>query len=347
MPVSVTIEEYYKDSRNTSISNETVSQVFKFYIYGELIAGANVDATFGPDDDLEAVKAAYSVIPMFRTFPLYDGTNIVLTLENLELKMIQYDIWEVTCTYQLPDSGGSSGGGYSQNVNNIGPNVGDYQQWSNSYVQLDVNVISEQIPRKMGLKSLACQKNVDATDTSVPYTAGKPAPIGMTASGIEGANVYARQFDFGLTVYFRPQKLTIPYVRRLNRMACSLNTNLFFGLPRGSVLFTEATFSSDVFSVVPVNFQFKVRNNFKFSQTGPTVYMDPNADDPAEMYDTYHDPYFPDAATGPEPGGAFSGWCEVDYLYHEKPDNGALIQQPYLRTIHQMYEYSNFARFEL
>lgn len=347
MPVSVTIEEYYKDSRNTSISNEAVSQVFKFYIYGELIAGASVDPTFGPDDDLEAVKAAYSVIPMFRTFPLYDGTNIVLTLENLELKMIQYDIWEVTCTYQLPDSGGSGGGGYSQNINNIGPNVGDYQQWSNSYVQLDVNVIAEQTTRKTGLFVLESQKNVDATNTSVPYSLGSTAPIGMTSTGIEGTPVYARQFDFGLTAYFRPQKLTIPYVRKLHRMATTLNNNLFFGFPRGSVLFTEATFSSDVFSVVPVNFQFKVRNNFKFSETGPTALMDPNQDDPELLYDVYKDEYFPDSIDTFNPGGAISGWAVVDYLYHEKPDNGTLIQQPYLRTIHEVYGYSNFAEFAL
>lgn len=346
MALTITFEEDYRGSREISVSTQGIDQTFVFYIHGNLIEEADVDPTYGTDDDLKALEAAYSIIPPFRQVPMYDGTNIVLTLDSLKLTMLEYDHWRAEVSYSVSDSGGSAGGGYSRRVGD-GPGAGDYRNWSEGFIQLDFNVSAVEINRKLSYATLACQKASFATNQQVPYPQGRPAPIGESIDGVEGSDVYNRQFGFGIRAFFPPQKLTFSYVRRLYRMATTINNKTFFGFPEGSVLFLEANASSDLFQVVPVQFDFKVRPNFKFLKDGPNLLMSPTVDDPAQMFDRYHDPDFPNADNGPEPGGAFSGWSVVDYRYAETEDQAIILQKPIMRVIHKVYDKSDFDKLEL
>lgn len=348
MALTITVEEDYKDSREVNITEDSFDQTFIFYICGNLLEEADVDATYGPDDDLVALEAAYSIIPPWRRVPTYSGDTLILTLSSIAVKMLAHDHWRITVSYGVPNSGGQSGGGYSANPGNVGPGADDYKKWSDTLVQLNFNVSAEMSNMQISLGTLACQKNKAAANQQVPWPVNRPAPIGLTVDGVEGTDKYVRQFEFGITCYFPPAKLTFPYVRRLYRMCTTLNDNTFFGFPRGSVLFLESDAAGDVFSVVPVNFNFKVRPNFKFTDVqANSGLMDPNADSVELMFDTYYEPFLPPAQAGPEPGGAYSGWSVVDYQYLDKEEQGVLVQEPNMRTIHRVYSYSNFDRLEL
>lgn len=345
MAITVTFEEEYKTSRAIDMSASSFQQNFVFFICGDFLDEANIDATYGPDDDIEALKAAYNIVPLYRTMPLYGGGQIFLTLSSLQVEQISYDTWKV--------SGGYSAEPHQQDPDNAGPAAGDRAPgggWTNNFVQLSFNVGSQQEQRSMSLQLIDIKKNSGFGNQNVPYAVGSRQPVGHTEDGVEGAPIFQRSFSFGITAYFRPADLTFAYVRRLYRMATTLNDKSFFGFPAGSVLFTEASATGDLYSVVPVTFEFLMRPNFKFSATLPDKLMDPDTDVEAEMYDRFYDPYFPDPnAITFFPGNAFSGWSTVDYRYLPVADNTAkmMLQKPALRLIHQQYFISNFDKFNL
>ena len=348
MPLEIVFEEDYK-SRPVAITQDSFDQNFTFYMCGNFLDEADVDPTYGPDDDIKALEQAYLYIPPSRSMPLYDGSSIILTLINMSVTRMQADVWKIEVQYGVPNTGGSSGGGYSQDPGDIGPNVGDYQKWSNQFIQLNFSVSSEMVQRKLSRKVVACQRAFGSPAGSVPYTQGQPGPMGLTIDGVEGGDFYARQFDFGITAYLTPFQLSFAYVRRLYRMATTLNNKVFFGFPPGSVIFLEADASGDVFSIVPVNYTFKMRPNFKFSRQNATQLVNPEQDDPTLMYDSYYEPEFPDADNSgiAGAGNAFSGWDDVDYLFKQVPNTGMTAQKPSLRTIHRKYEFADFDKLEL
>lgn len=344
-------EEAYKESRTISVSNESLDEEFSFFLWGNFYEEALVDPIYGPDDDIDALIAAYSIIPPFRMMPLYDGNDIILVLTRLQMEQIATDVWKISVTYSPPDLGGQGPGGYDETIE-AGPGIGDYDTWSNNFVQLSFNVAASQETRTQSRQLVNKRKMFGATNPNLPFTTGKPAPIGWKADGVEGYPVYARGFSFSLTAYFPPARLTFPYVRRLFRMATTINNATFFGFPAGSVLFLEASGSGDVYSVVPVTFDFQVKPNFKFSRTGPEALMDPAEDDVTLMFDTYYEPDFDDSPgveTTPYPGNAYSGWSVVDYGYVATEDATAkiLYQKPVRRWIHQIYVSSDFNELEL
>lgn len=342
MALTFNFEEEYRSSRPITISEQSFQQTFSFFICGNFYDEADVDASYGPDDDIQALQAAYSITPTTRTMPLYAGGYILLTLSNLTVEQIDNEIWKVTASYSPRPIDQSPGG--------TGPAVGDRGTWTNNFVQLGFNVTAQQEQKSMSLQLVDIKKNTGFGNQNVPYTVGRRAPIGHTIDGVEGAPVYVRAFSFTITAYFAASQLTFPYVRRLYRMATTINNASFFGFPAGSVLFLEATATGDLFSVIPVTFAFEMRPNFKFSPSGPDTLMDPDVDNEAEMFDTYFDPYFPaPTASTPFPGGAFSGWSEVDYRYLNTTDDTAkmTLQKPVLRLIHKQYETSDFSKLEL
>lgn len=336
MALEISFSEDYKESRDFEITQESFEQNFVFYICGNMLEEADIDPTYGADDDLVAMEAAYSIIPPTRQVPLYDGSTQILTLNRMSVKMLSYNMWRVAVSYGTPNNGGQLGGGYNQAYENGDENDSDM------FVQLSFNVSTTQETKKTSIAVRACQRNVDDPKPGIPYTVGRPGPIGLTENGIEGSPTYVRQFDFSITAYFTPQQLTFAYSRRLYRLATTLNADTFFGFPARSVIFLEGDASGDVFSVVPVNLSFKMRPNFKFSQTSATTLALPAQDDVNLMFDTYYQPEFPDSPAGSAPGDAFSGWSEVDYLYKSAPNEGMTIMKPYLRNIHQKYWYSDF-----
>lgn len=344
MALTFEFVEEYKTSRPISMSENSFQQEFVFFICGNFYDEADVDATYGADDDIVALNAAYSIVPPQRSMPLYDGGYILLTLSSLSVEQFGNDIWKISASYAARPVD------QSPNTNQPGPQSGDRDQWTNNFVQLSFNVAAQQELKTMSLALVDIKKNTGFGNQNVPYEINKRAPIGHTVDGVEGDQAYTRSFSFGITAYFPPARLTFAYVRRLYRMATTVNQASFFGFPGGSVLFLEATATGDLYSVVPVTFDFHMRPNFKFSPTGPDVLMDPDEDDEAEMFDTYYDPFFPaTSATTPYPGNAFSGWATVDYRYAASTDDTAkmILQKPILRLIHQMYFPSDFDKLEL
>lgn len=342
MALTFNFEEEYRNSRQISVSEQSFQQTFSFYLCGNFYDEAKVDATYGPDDDIVALNAAYSITPTTRSMPLYAGGYILLTLSDLKLDQIDPETWKVTVTYSPRPIDQSPGG--------TGPAVGDRGTWTNNFVQLGFNVTAQQEQKSMSMQLVDIKKNTGFGNQNVPYTVGRRTPVGHTIDGVEGAPVYVRAFSFTITAYFSPQQLTFAYVRRLYRMATTLNNKSFFGFPAGSVLFLEASAAGDLHRVVPVTFAFEMRPNFKLTATGVDTLMDPDVDDEALMFDQFVDPYFPvPTATTPFPGNAFSGWSTMDYRYLSTVDDTAkmALQKPVLRLIHKQYETSNFDKFEI
>lgn len=339
MALTVTWEEEYKTSRAVNATNDSYTQQFNFYMCGNFTEEATIDPVFGPDDDLLAIEAAYDIVPQVKLVPIYSGGQLGLVLDQMNLEQIATDTWKVSCTYVVPNTNQGGDGD---------PNATDYEQWTANFVQLGFNVSSQQETVKMSQATHACQKQT-GVGGNVPYPSSKPAPIGLTVDGVEGTTVYKRSFSFNITAYFSPSQLNYQYCRRLFRLATTVNEATFLGFPALSVLFLESNASGDIYSEVPVTFDFSVQPNFKFSQAGPEVLMDPDEDDPTLMFDVYHDPWFPDANAGPGPGGSFSGWDVVDYAYEAQNANASnlMVQVPTLRTIHGVYFKSDFSKLNI
>jgi len=365
MALTFEFEEEYRNSRGISVTETSFQQDFIFYICGNFLDEAIDDPDYGPDDDIVALRAAYTIIPPYRSMPLYSGGYILLTLSNLSVDQVDNDTWKVSVGYTARPIDQSPGGLGSGGT---GPAVGDRGNWSNNFVQLGFNVSSQQEQQTESLKLLNVRRANKAVNVDMPYTPGKPAPVGHTMDGVEGYQSYVRSFSFNITAYFPPQRLTFAYVRRLYRMATTVNDRSFFGFPGGSVLFLEASASGDLYSVVPVTFEFQMRPNYIFRKNGylnpdnsysyDNHFADPSNDNEAYMFDTYYEPEFEDSpdildpfyniSTG-FPGNAYSGWSIIDYRYMHTVDTASKmdLQKPILRMIHQVYEKSNFNLLEL
>lgn len=344
MPVSLSFEYFETDpSRSINITKDSVTQKFTFLVKGNFRAWA-VDngyssVGFGPDDDIGMLTAVWEFIPEFRLLPLKDNSDVMLLGSVLDLSPVTPDVWQIQVEYATPSGDGRSPGGNQQSAANT-----DYQTWSQRFVQVSLTASTEEQTKTMSRKLLAYHYNSDLTGTPV-YEVGKPAPMGVTEDGVEGAPVYSRQLDFSLTTFLTPQEATLAYSRLLYRLAGTVNNATFFGFPAYSVLYLTGNANMDnPYSLIPVELQFKMRPNYKLSITGPTVLVDPFQDDPALMFDVYHDPWFPSTTAGPAPGNAYGGWTYVEYLYRKAAPNGALMtrQTPVQRLIHNNYESSNF-----
>ena len=344
MALTIEFEEEFKSSRSIDISETSFTQDFVMFVCGNFLDEAIDTPYYGPDDDIVALQAAYSIVPPNRTMPLYEGGYIFLTLSSLRVEQIATETWKLSIGYSAkPQDQDSSQSG-------PGPGQGDRDQWTNNFVQLSFNVASQQEQKSMSLQLVDIKKNIGFGNANVPYTVNQRCPVGHTEDGVEGDSVYVRSFSFSITAYFRPSDLTFAYVRRLYRMATTVNSGSFFGFPGGSVLFTEASASGDLYSVVPVTFDFLMRPNFKLAVSGSDELMDPDDDNESHMFDTQVDPFFaaPTVVT-PWPGGALSGWTTLDYRYLHTVDETAkmTLQKPVLRLIHRQYYASDFGKFNL
>ena len=316
--------EEYKESRGVSISNDAFDQDFSFFIWGNFVESADIDSTYGPDDDIQALEAAYSIIPPWRIMPMYDGNLILLTLNSLELKQLQTDHWKVTVKYSIPEYGGATGGGYNEPVDPVDDNG---TQWTNNFVQIGFDIRTESETRTMSreLLSLAKDFNVPALPYLLPYG----APMGVTKDGVEGVEVYTRSFEFNVTAYFTPAQLTYAYVRRLYRMTTSVSIRPFFGFPPGSVMFMGTGGQGDLFSVIPMTFNFVMKPNFMIWTFGANGSFEPNSDDPKDMADIIIDSSLPSILPG-HPVGADN---TVPWLQFDSNDPFNYVYNPLSKTM--------------
>jgi len=340
MPVSLQFEFTELDpSREISFSQSSVSQKFQFLIKGNFRAWAAdngyIDGTYGPDDDIGMLKAVWQIIPDFRLLPLKNNSDVMLFGNVLELKIVVADVWKVDVEYTTPSGDGRGPG----DTNQLDPND-DYETWSQRYVQVSLTASTDEENKTLSRKLVGYHWNNILTGTPI-YELNKPAPMGLTEDGVEGVGVYCRQLDFSLTTYLTPQEASLAYGRLLYRLAGTVNNGVFFGFPAKSVLFLTGNVNMDnPYSLVPVELQFKMRPNFKLSQTGPSALMNPADDNPANMFDVIYDPYFPSTPSGV----VHSGWCKLEYLYAKSVQSGSIMssQTPTVRLIHENYEYTNF-----
>lgn len=338
MPVSLEFEFLELDpSREISFSQDSASQKFQFLIKGNFRAWAidngHTDVTFGPDDDIGIVTAVWSLIPDFRLLPMKDNSDIMLLGNVINIKPVVSDVWQIEVEYSTSSSN-SGGGGTHQDANP------DYTTWSQRYVQVSLTASTEEETRTQSRRLIGYHWNEVLTGTPI-YELNKPAPMGLTEDGVEGSGVYSRQLDFSLTTYLTPQEATLAYSRLLYRLCGTCNNATFFGFPAKSVIYLTGNANMDnPYSLIPVELQFKMKPNFKFTKSGSTVLMNPAVDTPADMYDVYADPLFPDTPSGI----VHSGWCKVEYLYKKSIPSGSIMaaQTPVVRLIHENYEYANF-----
>lgn len=345
MPTTVKFEEDYNESRKMEFTDESVKQTIVGHIWGDFIDEAAINLIGLVDDDVVMLRYLYEYIPLFYIIPMYNGFETVLTLQGIQTHRVNETTWKFSLDYGIPNNGGKSGGGLgTDQIGDVGPDAGENggAGWTENFTQVSCNITPVTRNRQHSLRVLACQRNTNTAPNGVPYEVGKPAPIGHTQEGVQGIDVYEGQFQFNVTAYFPPEKLKYAYVRKLKLLHTRINENVWFGFPPGSCMFLEANFSGDLHQVVPVTFGFEVRNNFKFSQTGPSKFADPAIDDHTLMYDTIYEPFFEDTEIMP-------GWSDVDYTYAPIADNTvkATFQQPLFRTIHFNYFYANFEEFEL
>lgn len=345
--LTITFEEKFKESRALSITAENVEQKIVGYINGDFFSLAEKGSGGLYNDDIIVLEALFARIPEQYIVWAADKVPVLLSLTGVDVSQVNNDTWEFTLTYGIPQNGGQSGRGLgSTNLDDSNPRPDDGENggvgWSENFTQVSFNITPTTRKRNTSLGTAACQTNVNMPGIQVPYPPNTPAPIGETEDGVEGTEVYERQFQFQVTSYFPPERLKYAYVRRLALMQTTINQGVFFGFPPGSVMFLEANASGDMYQVIPVTFGFEVRNNYKFSRTQPTKFADPSIDDPAQMYDVFYEPYFEDS-------GVMSGWTLVDYRYLSIADPTAKLrrQQPVLRTIHQLYGTSDFGWFGL
>lgn len=332
---TITFDEAYKESRKLRISRDNVSQTIVGTLCGDFFEGLEPNDAGLYTDDIIVLQFVYQFFPLTYEVPTREGDVVVLAQSTVDLEQITEDTWKATVVYDVPKSGQSQ-------PPNSGPNSSEEEPTEN-FTQISVNLSPGTRKVMESVQVTSCARNVNLPYIGGPcnYEVGKPAPIGHTENGVEGADVYTKEFGFNITVYMEPQRLDYRYIRRLSRMYLSVNRNVFFGFPPGSVLFTELSFSGDLYQVIPVTFGFQVSNNFKFSRTDPTSTPDPLSD-PADYYETYSEPEF-------DSSPVLGGWEVVDYRYAPalSTDNKMLIQKPVLRVTHEVYLYTDFRDFEI
>lgn len=332
---TITFDETYKESRKLRLSRDNVSQTIVGILSGDFFEGLEPNDKGLYPDDVVVLQAVYDYFPISYEVPTRNGSTVVLAQANIDLEQITEDTWKATVVYDVPKTG-------EQQPPQSGPASSEEEETEN-FTQISVNL--SPVTRKLtkSLQVTSCERNVNLPYVGGPcsYPVGRPAPIGHTEEGIEGVDIYAKEFGFNITAYMPPEKLTYQYVRRLSRMYLCLNKFTFFGFPPGSVLFTEMNFSGDLYQVIPVTFGFQIQNNFKFSQTEPTSTPRPEAP-PQDYFEVYNEPEFFGTSV-------LSGWDVVDYRYAPalSTDNAMMIQQPVLRLTHQVYLYVDFAAFEI
>ncbi len=348
------------DSRRISISSDSLSQIMRFGIYGDFTDVAPLTGdVWNQNDDHKLLEFVYNTFPWFREFVIA-GDTMILFCTAFEITPVQQDHWVIELTYDIPSASDSQSNPDAMNEfiqnNNLGPDADENggNGWSDEFTQLSFNSSCEQRHVTTSRKVVEFHKATWLpAGMALPTTiTGAPTAIGATIDGIEGTNIYERDFKFQITQYFPPSKLKYAYIRRIYRLTGCINNLTFFGFPAGSVLFLGAQGSGNLVQNVPVTFEFAVKSNFKFVTGTTTTLSNPDDDTLANMFDQLADPDFAatSAALGlPGGNGVHSGWDIVDYRYLPQPDTAAkvLFQRPAFRIIHQTQEFGDLSKLNL
>lgn len=386
--MAVTWIELHPESRGWQLDRNGINKDFSFIITcddNEFVENATLDYLPGTslvlynDDGVvqNQIMATFkSALPTFFEFYIDETFSVILYLSSLRVTQLNWEMWRVDCTFDLPQDNGA---------NQNGENTPDSNQELNSdqYTQISFNsvVVQEQRQRARIRECNARRDaNIQESDLCTDLR-GTIRLIGQTDNEIVGYQCNVRSFSFSLTQYMSPTKLTYAYVRRLHRLVGSLNLYEFFGFAPWSVMCVGCDGSGTVYSAVPVKLDFEVRPNFRF-ETYPIVGGTPDLLPPIE--DAYFDldvfgvrkvdttlQYIrkqefefenngrSNAFNGPPviefyPGldvGVHSGWSLIDYTYVSKvvPDETKIIKEPTRRYHYLPEEYiaDDFSKFLL
>lgn len=163
---------------------------------------------------------------------------------------------------------------------------------------------------------------------TTPYApSGVTAPdyqkaIGVTDTGVEGADIVAPQFNFSIVKYFANSALNTAYYVAVRGLVGKTNAGSFQGFAAGEVLFLGATGtrrSTSSSDRTPVTFKFAVNAPV----TGATI--------------------------GTITGINKAPWELVDVRYTELEDTTAktVVKRPTAVYVHQVYESGNFGDLNL
>ena len=361
MTLVVTSVELFKESRETKITQDSISQTIAFVLCGNFFE--NATAGSGPyfyNDDELVRNYVYDNFPWYREFRIVNGSYVLLFLLEITISQVSDNTWKIILVYDVPDAEDAVGN--NDQMNNLieqyqlGPAGGENNGngWSDQFTQLSFNTTCDSVHKTTSLMLLEGSKAswVNAA-VSLPagMVIGQPSVVGETEEEITGYDKFERDFKFQITQYFPPQKLKYRYVRSLYRLTATVNNSTFFGFPAGTTLFLGSQASGDLVQNVPVTFEFAVRNNFKFVQ-GATVLSNPLIDDVNLMFDQLSDPGFPATTSNlglPGGAGVHSGWSHVDYRYIPVPDasSKSKLMRPAFRYIHKVQEYGDFKALQL
>jgi len=387
-------EEISWDSRKFTVSRKNVSKEFVFVVSSpDFVSEADeyplpgTDLTMLGDDKLvqqQVLPLFNGIAPLMYEFWFDEEHSIMLYAAETSVTQINFQTWEIKITYDIPEDNGSNSGG-GQNNGDTGPSDGEKN--SEQFTQLAFN-FSTGTEKIQIAKTNSVHKNT-SRDVSEPvhFNIGGYNLIGASDEGVEGAEVYTRQFKFTITQYMPPTKLTYSYVRRLRNLGTCLNSKPFFGFPPGSVMLVGASGEGSIYENVPVSLEFEVRPNFKIIQgTGDPIAAPP--DDEVEynddgskrikvyqQYDIFYESMFPstekvsnvggspddyynpyikaaiiaEGGTEAQAKGIHSGWDILSYLYKQKVNTSSknVIREPSHRAIYEYYIYQDFEKLEL
>jgi|SRR5690554_533630 len=261
----------------------------------------------GDDDDITALEYAYSILPEGRWLPLYNGGQVFLVLDQIQLsERSNQGRWKATAKYKY----------------DINTGQGGTHQPGNDPDEMTLPFIRVGFSAGNNTKTITrAREVVDVVQALVPITNPLPCDpflqktIGATEQGISGAEVYDHGLNLQITAYYYPWAITPDFLYELGyHIAPSVNADTFLGYPPGTCLLTGVDGGGVVNDIIPLTFNIIVK---------PNIVDEPDAP-------------FPDINC--------EGHDIIDYTYLKTYDECAQIygQEPTYRYVHRYYKKTPF-----
>jgi len=289
--------ELLKESRGFEHTTDSITQTFAYMICeGDTDADGvpdefdQSDVTYGsffsPNDDIGLVKFIGATFPGARLFwtPSRASGNIILVLTSFAASEVQPHAWKLTLTYSIP------------------------QLQESPYVKFNLQAGggTTHVGRSLQVRSSNART---AALLSPPETYGA---IGLTATSVEGIDIYSRGIKFGVTNYYQPDIWDTDIIGLLGSVCPGYNDAPYLGRAVGEVLLIDAQAESDPYRLIPVVFNMEIK---------------PNANGIADppfglLYALGHD--------------------SIDYRYEEEISNQLPVRVPMYRYVHRNYDPISF-----
>lgn len=283
--------EILKDSRAIDYGQDNVTQTFAYIVSDCDLddpfdqPSADYGVFFAPNDDIGLLKFIEDTFPASRVFYSASLGDFLITLISFTCNEIAPNTWKVILVYGIPNMPESP------------------------YVQFSLQAGGE--TTKI-LKSRGVISQVSRTGSALlpPETHGA---IGLTATTVEGADVYSQGIRFGITNYYSPTIWDTSIIGLLGSSCPAYNSTIFLGRAVGEVLIIDASANGDPFRLVPVTFNMSIKPN----ANGIT-----DAGFPA-LFALGHD--------------------IIDYRYIAEVSNQMPVRIPMYRYVHRAYTALNFS----